>query len=68
MKIIKPTKNGKDVLSYELELFHCAQLWGKKVRTYEMLGIIYQSVCLRDKFNNGKRKKGESWLTKCHFE
>lgn len=35
--------------------FHCIQRGGNKVKTYEMLEIIYQRVCLIDKFNNGEK-------------
>lgn len=34
--------------------FQLCSTMGKKVKTYEMLEIIYQRVCLKDKFNNGK--------------
>lgn len=56
MKIIKSTKNGKAILPHGLELFlPLCSTTGKKVKTYEMLEIIYQKVCLIDKFNNGEK-------------
>lgn len=51
MKIIRPTKI---FCLMDLKLFNRALLWGKKVKTHEMLEIIYPRVCLKDKFNNGK--------------
>lgn len=43
--------------------FQLCSTMGEKVKTYEMLEIIYQRVCLKD---NGK--KWRDLLTKCLFK
>lgn len=66
MKIIRPSKNGKNIIPMDLNSSIVLNCRRRGVRIYEMPEIIYQTLHLKHKFNNGEKIR--NLLIKCHFE